>query len=252
MKKLTTITMAFALALLTLNSASAQEGGSSSGGGGGFKDRFFISLGHTIFLDFFGMPNYSNIDTADLYYGGYSENKVYRQTGYSIYTFGAKFRVNLVDLNDNTSIDVHAWPALGISLMNEGDGPHNYFGSLSFPIMAGINFGNISTYKTSQNKGFGFGIGYEYFNGGLFGSTESGNNYVTDNVIKKTGMPVIELDYRYWSKSNKAREFSVLIGFGGSGSSKIEPGVPPGVAPPDESPKGSYHYRLMWSHYINY
>ncbi len=243
MKKLTKITMACALAMLTLKSASAQEGG--------FKDRFFMSLGHTIFLDFFGMPNYSNIDTTDLYYNGTTQNIVERETGYSIYTFGAKFRVNLVDLNDNTSIDVHAWPALGVSLMSDG-GSHSYVGSLSFPIMAGINFGNVSTYKTSQNKGFGFGIGYEYLNGGLFGSVDEGTNYVTDNVVKTTGMPVIELAYRYWSKSNKARELSLLIGFGGSGSSKIEPGAPPAIPAPDKAAKGGYHYRLMWSHYIDY
>jgi hypothetical protein len=241
MKKLTKILTFCAIGMLMVKSASAQE----------FKDRFFISLGHTILLDFFGMPTYSNIDTTDLYYSGITDNTVQRQTGYSIYTFGAKFRLNLVDLNDNTSIDVHAWPALGISLMDD-NGSHSYFGSLSFPLMAGINFGNVSTYKTSQNKGFGFGIGYEYLNGGLFGSEEEGHSYVTDNVIKSTGMPVIEFAYRYWSKSNKARELSLLIGFGGSGSSKIEEGAPPAVPQPDASAKGGYHYRLMWSHYINY
>lgn len=244
MKKLTKIVMACALASLTLNNASAQDGG--------FKDRLFISLGHSIFLDFFGMPSYSNIDTNALYnaiINGYPDdqvNVVQRQTGYSIYTFGAKFRVNLVDLNDNTSIDVHAWPALGISLMDD-NGSHSYIGSFSFPIIAGINFGNTSTYNTDQNKGFGFGIGYEYLNGGLIGSEDESSPYLTDNVIKSTAMPVVELAYRYWSKSNKAREISFLIGFGSKGKSKIDESWPP-----NGSEKGGYHYRLMWSHYLDY
>ena len=110
-----------------------------------------------------------------------------------------------------------------------------------------MNFGNVATYETEKNVGFGIALGYEYFNGGLIRIGEaSGVSKPKRSVFE----PVVELNLRYWSKANFAKEISLLAGFGSKNAADIDYSNP--ANPPSGSIKGSFHFRLMWSTYINY
>ena len=257
MNKIKSLLVALALIALSTNSLFAQ----------GAKDKFFMALGNTLFLDFFRLPTqnvltgiYVNQNNGDLV-GQYTAEKA---GGLSYYTFGAKFRYNLVDLNDDKSISIHTQPALGLSFAT-GNWDNTLIGCFSIPLMVGFNTGNVSTYKTSQNKGFGIALGIEYFNGGLikvddvtsseFYYTDAQGNSQTitvDNEVKvgKLLVPVVELAYRYWSKSNKARELSLQMGFGGKGDLETDSSFDD--IEQTGSAKGPFHIRLMWSQYLNY
>ncbi|MEP7128012.1 MAG: hypothetical protein ABI729_04050, partial [Chitinophagales bacterium] len=123
-----------------------------------FKDRFFHNIGYTVLLDAFGLPSFSDVDV--------NVNTVDKVTGFALFTYIYEPRLNIFELNENTSIDIHAIPALGLTYSTNNN--TSYIGSFSLPVLAGINFGNVSTYTTRKNVGFGMGIGVEYFNGGLF------------------------------------------------------------------------------------
>ena len=198
-----------------------------------FKDRFYQSTGWSAFLDYFKMPTFLEDNS-------YAANPA----GLSMVTYFYKPRVNLYDFNENTSIDLHAIPALGLSYASTNGG-EAWLGSISLPVMAGFNFGNISTYDTKQNHGFGIGVGMEYFNGGLFIVNKSTSASRVTGVFQ----PAMELCYRYWSKSNKAKELSLFAGFKGKGASDLVQGDPDLQG---ENISGSWHFRFAWSTYIDY
>jgi hypothetical protein len=112
-------------------------------------------------------------------------------------------------------------------------------------VLAGLNFGNVSTYETHDNAGFGFAVGYEYLNGGLF-TVEEGVTKAKTSTFE----PVLQLSARYWSKSNKAKQISLLAGFGSKNEAELDYSNP--TLPPVGSPHGSIHLRLTWSTYFNY
>lgn len=233
----------------------------------GFKDKFFTATGFTVGLDVAQLPSYNYLSSA--YYNNSNElTGTYTASAplsVSYFTYAVKFRYNLVDFSDDASLSIHVQPALGLSFSYNDDisGVSN-IGSFSLPIMVGFNTGNISTYKTSKNKGFGIALGVEYFNGGLIKAGENSDEvsytdnatqqpvYV-ENVKQKTGKllaPAMEVCYRYWTKSNKAREISFLASFGGKGdletNSTFQQIDQTGAA------KGTFHFRIMWSRYLNY
>ncbi len=256
MKKITPILSAILLSLSCLHTANAQ----------GFKDKFFTATGFTVGLDVAQLPAYNYLTNAE-----YINNELtgtytaIKPISVSYFTYAVKFRYNLVDFSDDASLSLHVQPALGLSFSYSDDisGVSN-IGSFSLPIMVGFNTGNISTYKTSKNKGFGIALGVEYFNGGLIKSganedkvsyTDNATNQIVyvENVKQSTGKllaPSMEVCYRYWTKSNKAREISFLASFGGKGdletNSTFQQIEQTGAA------KGTFHFRIMWSKYLNY
>lgn len=213
-------------ALLFTVAAGAQE----------LKDRFFHSIGYTLILDGFRLPSFS--DAA--FYG----NQADQVSGLSIITYLYEPRLNIIDLNENTSIDVHAIPALGFSLNTQGNS--HYLGSFSLPLLAGINFGNISTYETRKDVGFGIAFGYEYFNGGLIMI----DGEKTPNSKVSVLQPAAQFAVRYWSRSNKAKEISLFFGLGSKNAANLDYSDP--LSPPIGVASGSYHFRISWATYLNY
>jgi hypothetical protein len=256
MKKITPLVLAAVLSLSGLEALNAQ----------GFKDKFFTATGFTTFLDIAQLPSSNYLNSA--YYnssnqleGSYTASA---PLSYSLFTYGVKLRYNLVDFSDDASLSIHVQPALGISLSSDNSGSsQSNIGSFSFPVMIGFNTGNISTYKTSKNKGFGIAIGVEYFNGGLIKVSDDDKVSYTDmatqqtvfieNEKQKTGKwmaPAMELCYRYWTKSNKAREISFFASFGGK--TDLETNSSFQAIQQEGSSKGTFHFRIMWSKYLNY
>jgi hypothetical protein len=86
--------------------------------------------------------------------------------------------------------------------------------------MAGVNFGNISTYNTDKNMGFGIALGYEYLNGGLIKLKET--PYYLAKAKTSAFEPVAEFSVRFWSKMNKAKEISLLAGWGSKNASELD------------------------------
>lgn len=232
----------------------------------GSNDKFFIAIGNTLFTDYFRMPgqntlNYVTVNsTTNEVIGEYTAESL---SGLSYYTFGAKFRYNLTDLSDDKSLSIHTTPALGISFSSMDNGS-SYLGCFSMPLMIGFNTGNVSTYNTAKDKGFGIAVGVEYFSGGLirledatdtefyYNINGQDKSYVVtdDNKTSAFLVPVFEIAYRYWSKSNKARELTIQLGFGGKGDLETDPFFDSVVQ--TGSAKAPMHIRFMWSQYLNY
>lgn len=206
-----------------------------------FKDRYYQSIGYTLFLDLDFLPTYTEYDPL---YPGYYVN-IETPTCFSIISYSYKARVNLANINENSSVSIQSIPTLGFSVTGTGD--NIWIGSFSIPLMIGYNLGNISTYETKQNKGFGVALGVEYFNGGLI--KVSSSSYLSKNIKLAVVEPVAELSYRYWSKSNKAKEISLYVGYKGKGASDVNPDDPQLNG---ATVHGNVHVRLNWSTYIDY
>lgn len=255
MKKTTKLTLTLLFTSVTTLTSFAQE----------FKDRFFIGLGYTAVLDYARLPATNQLDNiymdGNKLVGSYKANS---PNSISYFTYAAKFRYNIVDLNDDASIGIHVQPALGISVSYSNTSDQTSIGSLSIPIMVSYNTGNISTYKTSKNKGFGISLGVEYFNGGLINTstnndlsyTDALGNYQTytqtsSNKTTALLVPSFELNYRYWNKSNKAKELSLLVSLGKKQSLETDTKTFQEINQTG-SAKGAMHIRLMWTKYLNY
>ena len=256
MKKITPVLFTAIMLLSCSQSIKAQ----------GFKDKFFIATGFTAFLDVATMPSYNylvqaNYNTNNQLVGEYVASTPF---SYSLFTYAVKLRYDLIDFNDDASLSIHVQPALGISFTGDNSGSsQTNIGSFSFPVMVGFNTGNISTYKTSKNKGFGIALGLEYFNGGLikagtsevvtYADLQTGNLVEIENVKQKTGQwlaPAMEICYRYWTKSNKAREIAFFASIGGKSDLETNPQFE--IIQQDGAAKGTFHFRIMWTKYLNY
>ena len=231
-----------------------------------FKDKFFIALGYTAFLDYAVMP--ANYSLYEVQATGVNQLKgvfnSHNSGPLSVYTYGAKFRYNIAEMNENSSLSIHAFPALGISIGDNYDGSSANIGSLSIPLMLSFNTGNVATYKASKNKGFGIAAGIEFFHGGIISKKPTPvEHYYTDlqgnqqiliftdeEKLSTLFVPAFELSYRYWNKSNKAYEFSLLFTLGSN--SDLSPPSPFTSVEVNKSTETPLHIRLMWSKYLNY
>ncbi|MEO6167133.1 MAG: hypothetical protein ABIO46_11040 [Chitinophagales bacterium] len=116
-------------------------------------------------------------------------------------------RLNIIDLNENTSIDVHAIPALGFSLNTQGNS--NYVGSFSLPLPRTL------TYQVTIDLPAGYKAeGLEALNNNVYNLTGSfvstakvdgqkliinvAKTYKTDFVKKEDWLKMVEfLDAAY-------------------------------------------------------
>ncbi|HMG15320.1 MAG TPA: hypothetical protein VK590_07745 [Saprospiraceae bacterium] len=234
--------------------------------GQGMKDRLFIALGWTAFLEYAELPSSNSLRSVNnVNNGGVLEANYSSLTNsyLTLFTYAAKFRYNLIDLNENASLSFHIQPALGLGFIGN-DLADGGWGSLSIPFMLGYNIGNVSTYNANKNKGFGIAVGVEYFSGALLKSSKTleeitytdiqGNQQIVsqDNTgnLSTLFAPAFEISYRYWTKANKAHEFSLLVSLGSKGSLKTDSKY--GSIVQDGSASSPFHIRLLWSKYLNY
>lgn len=143
-----------------------------------------------------------------------------RYASVSMFNFIYAFRYNLLEPSDNFGVGINASPSLGLAVTDDG------YLSLNLPVYLTANFGTGSTYNTTSNMGGYIGIGYEFNKIGLIGSGDGLESEVyingstistpTDVVEIKTAwlQPMLIAGIRWWSKSNRLKEFSFKYGFG--------------------------------------
>ncbi len=253
MKKTVTLFMSAVLLLVAHRTANAQ----------GIKDRLFISQGFSTLADYAILPASNtlllvSVNSDNQIVGTY---QAYSAHSISYFTYAAKFRFNLLNLGDNSSISVHVQPALGVSYSQNQKNDENFWGSLSIPMMAGFNLGNVATRKTESRSGFGIAAGVEYYIGGLINNgaynetfTSAGNlNVLTSTNQTKTAIwlaPSFELSYRFFTRTNKAHEISFLGSFGKKQPLTTDPQTQ--VVVQDGDTQNPMHLRLMYSIYFGY
>jgi hypothetical protein len=91
----------------------------------GFKDHFFHSIGYT------GHPRLHA--TTFIIGSDRGEQRSANAVQLYHYYLCLQARINIIDLDDNTSIDIHAIPALGISYGATNDLDQVYLGSFNLP-----------------------------------------------------------------------------------------------------------------------
>lgn len=256
MKKLFTIFIGAGLFLVALPKAYAQ----------GIKDRLFISQGFSTLADYAILPASNTLLLVDVtsqnqiegYYQAYSAHSL------SYFTYAAKFRFNVLNMGDNSSISLHVQPALGVSYSQNQKNDENFWGSLSIPMMAGFNFGSLATSKTEKRSGFGIAAGIEYYIGGLinngaynetftFKDTSGSIQYLTSTNETKTAIwlaPSFELSYRFFTRSNRAHEVSFLGSYAKKQPLTTDPQIQ--IVVQDGDTQNPMHLRLMYSIYFGY
>lgn len=179
-----------------------------------FKDQYFSSFGFSPYLDFATTPlqvkspvNNINNDTNDM-------NKIFvSQESYWGVSLMYEGRYNLTEPSENMAISIKAKPTISISF-STGD-EDGGFGGFYVPIGVGLELGNGSTYKTTQNMGFTFTAGYSLNFIPLFGGENPDAVTYGVETSSSWGSPFIAAGVRFWNKKNKLREINVLYGFGG-------------------------------------
>ncbi len=145
--------------------------------------KFFIGYGLSIYTDFaFLSP------TEDL---GFESSNSF---GVSILSLSAEMKYNLHEFNSETALSIAASPRIGAMQFNDFEG----FGNFSIPVYAQMDFGNLSTFDSKKDVGFGIGVGYQYDAFNLF----SGEGFSVGSLALRGGV-------RYFNRNNKAREVAI-------------------------------------------
>jgi hypothetical protein len=232
----------------------------------GIKDNLFVSLGFSTVLDYAVLPPSNTLLLVELnnqnqlvgYYQSYSAHSV------SYFTYAAKLRFNVLNIGDNSSLSLHVQPALGVSYSQNTKNDETFWGSLSIPMMAGFNFGNVASRKTEKRNGFGVAAGIEYYIGGLINNGAYSNTFtykdaagqnafITSSNGTETAIwlsPAFELSYRFFTRSERAHEVSFLGSFGKTPPLKTDPQFQ--VVIQDGSTTIPMHLRIMYSIYLGY
>ncbi len=145
--------------------------------------KFFIGYGLSVYTDLAFLST-----SEDL--GGGSSNEL----GISLLSISAEMKYNIHEFNSETALSIAASPRIGMMTFGDFEG----FGNFSIPIYAQIDFGNLSTYDSKKNSGFGLGVGYQFDRYNLFG----GEGFSAGSLALRGG-------YRYFNRNNKAREIAI-------------------------------------------
>jgi hypothetical protein len=148
-----------------------------------FAQKFFYGYGLTAFLDA-GFISNTSPENEENYFGEFA---------FSYATVSAEVKYNIVDVNSEMALSVSASPMLGAMQTDIG------WGHFRVPVYLGVDFGNLSTFNSTKDFGFGLGIGYFWGGYNLFGDEESSTG---GNIAAK-------LSYRFFNGNNVAREVSL-------------------------------------------
>lgn len=116
-----------------------------------FKEKLFKLRGAQ--LDFMFMPSFAS---------GNTDNPASQLLSGGIYGLHYGFRYNLVELDDEKSINIGAYPNVGMLF----GGKYSYFdyggiGSFNMPVEVGFNYGAGATYQSNKNHGFSIRTGID-------------------------------------------------------------------------------------------
>lgn len=176
MDKVSKVVIILCATLLTLN-VSAQ--------------RFMIGYGIAVYTDI----AFLNSDFTD------DEGSEINSTGFSLATLSVEMKYNLHEFNSDLALSAASSPALG--LMTFSNSNSDNLGHYRVPIMAQLDWGNLSTFESLKDFGVGLGIGYQFAAYNLFGE---------GNSLSANGM-VARLGFRYFNRKNAAREIAIKYEF---------------------------------------
>jgi hypothetical protein len=145
--------------------------------------KFFIGYGLSIYTD------YAFVSPVEAV-----EDESSNTFGASFLSVSAEMKYNVHEFNSETALSIAASPRLGTMTFNNFDG----FGNLSIPVYAQIDFGNLSTFDSKKDIGFGLGVGYQFDTYNLF----SGEGFSVSSLALRGG-------FRYFNRNNKAREIAL-------------------------------------------
>jgi hypothetical protein len=185
--------------------------------------KFFTEWGYSALLGFSNSPT----STFTTYVSG-SPYATYSTNFFTLDMCSLlfRFRYNIVELSKDQALSLSGLPAfgLGISFGTTVNSDEVAFCSFDLPLILDYNIGNVSTYNTEKENGFVIGAGVEYTKAPFFGGAipgpwydKNGNEFMVTPVTSWIE-PVVELEYRYWNKNNKAVGFNLKMGFGNSGA----------------------------------
>jgi hypothetical protein len=178
-------------------------------------EKMFHAIGTTVYLDIYNGPIREKLVT-DPYGNSYYD--YVRVTGLSYFTFIYHFRYNIREMSDNMAFGVSAFPSIGIFVGGSSPAnsastiPVSYSGCFSFPVIAGMHFGETATSKANYPIGFFVGAGYE-FNAApmVFAKTVKNRDIQT-----KWFNPCVSIGFKYPGSSNfgNLQEINLKMGFG--------------------------------------
>lgn len=182
-----------------------------------FKDRYIWGFGITSLLDVDILPGSVEVVEGDVYT---QDNGLVIQRDTSIteieatlsfFSFTFLNRFILKEFSPNSSISLDIPMAIGL---NSGS---RYFIGCRVPVLLSYNFGNISTYESDKNKGISIGFGVEMMKY-LFTQQPPPTKLISDPTSLNPPnnlffYPISNISYRFWNKNNRAREFSLKIGY---------------------------------------
>lgn len=156
------------------------------------------------FMIGYGLSAYTDLAFVSAVNADY---EVPTSTLFSLVSLSAEMKYNVKEFNSDMALSVAASPGLG--LMSSMFGTGNGVGNLKIPVYLQLDFGNLSTFESMKDKGFGIGLGIEYHNLGLFGGNSSDEN---NTNVAPVIAPAARLGYRYFNRNNNSREIALKIG----------------------------------------
>lgn len=139
--------------------------------------RFYAGFGYSFFTDI--------AVSEPIIKSGFEDNEREPRVGVNILSISYDMKFNIKEFNDNLALSLAAAPCFGAgSLVDQFT-----FGNIRIPIYAQLDFGNLSTPRTSNYYGGAVAIGYEYDMYNLAGDEE---NFSFNTIALK-----LEFRYKY-------------------------------------------------------
>ena len=133
--------------------------------------------------------------------------------GVNLFGFHYGLRKNVVEMSANQSFSVGLYPALKASWYigsgSSNDGGDRGFGEFNVPILFEYNYGNVAGWDSDLDKGFVAGVGIDVRYSGIFMTNDAKDSYRNLYVTS-----MFKIGYRYWGRSNNAKEINLKVGYG--------------------------------------
>jgi hypothetical protein len=162
---------------------------------------------------------------------------------------GVNERYIIKKTNDDQSICIELSPSLGFGLGADGAG------NLEIPFSISFNKGNIATYTTKKEIGYGVGLGLQYLKLGLIATDPNDSKQYTSQYFE----PILVVTYRALTENDNAREWSLKIGYGAKKpkdqyniAGKPIDGDPINGYNDDIVAKNTFSVRLSLGYYLGY
>jgi hypothetical protein len=244
----------------------------------GFKDRFFNTMGFSLFADYKSLPlrsfhatvpqSFSSGDQKDVTYDGKISTNVW-----NLVTYIYEPRLNIVEFGSDASISLNVPIQFGLSfnfvggtaksedpafVANEYDNTRSAggnFGMLtfSFPMFIQGNINMGSTYNSDKNNGFTLGLGFDQGIAPLVLMTEGVNDNMAGGFSKYYIMPAMNVGFNFFSKADKAHQVNFMFCYSGSESVEyVDTSKPGSPRPAGTVSTSGFGFQLSYRSFIGY